>query len=90
MQKASDIANNPQPTAEKRTWLKPVLHFLAWWFAMFALLGPLSICPICGQAGCPGGAAGAGVSGGILAALISVPRWVRNVFKQRRSQTEPS
>jgi len=31
---------------------KPLGRFLAWWFGMFALLGPLSNCPICGQPGC--------------------------------------
>jgi len=90
MQKVSDIANNPEPTAETRTWLKSILRFSAWWFAFFALLGPLSVCPICGQAGCPGGAASAAFSGGILAALISVPRWIRNSFRRRRSQKESS
>ena len=90
MQKVCEIASNPQVTAEKRTWLKPTLRFLAWWFSFFALLGPRSVCPICGQAGCPGGTASAGVFGGLFAALISIPRWIRNLFGRRRSQKESS
>ena len=39
MQKASDIASNPQATSGKRTWLKPVLRFLAWWFSFLRCLG---------------------------------------------------
>lgn len=89
MPQAPDIINSLEPTTAKRTLLKSVLRFLGWWFGFFALLGPLSVCPICGQAGCPGGTVGAGASGGILAALISLPRWIRNVFR-RRNRKESS
>ena len=75
-----------KPIKGKDGWVKHLLRFFGWWFGFFALLGPLSVCPICGQSGCPGGAASAGVLGGIFAVLVSVPRWIRNVFILRRSQ----
>jgi len=62
--------------------LKPVGRFLAWWFSFFALLGPLSACPVCGQPGCPGGAASAGILGGLLAMLTFIPGRLRRLFRK--------
>jgi len=61
---------------------RPLLRFLAWWFSFFALLGPLSTCPICGQPGCAGGIAGAGVLGGIAAVLMWVPQQIARAFRR--------
>ena len=55
-------------------WLSPIFRFVAWWFSLFALLGPLSVCPFCGQPGCGVGGASAGLLGGIIAAVISIRR----------------
>jgi len=62
---------------------RPLLRFLAWWFSFFALLGPLSTCPICGQPGCAGGIAGAGILGGVAAAFLWVPRQIIRAFRWR-------
>lgn len=70
-------------------WLRPIARFAAWWFSLFALLGPLSVCPVCGQSGCPGGAASAGILGGVMAAFISGLRWVRDLARRhKRSKKE--
>lgn len=75
------------PVSVWRRVIRPLGGFLAWWFAMFALLGPLSTCPICGRPGCGGGAISAGVLGGLLAVLTLIPRrlrWLlRRVWKGR-------
>jgi hypothetical protein len=66
---------------------KRVFSFLGWWLGFSALLGPLSVCPACGQAGCPGGAASAGVLGGLLAVLLAAPKWLwRRVYDLRRRE----
>ena len=65
-------------------WLRPIARFAAWWFGLFALLGPLSVCPVCGQSGCPGGAASAGILGGIMAAFISGLSRIRNFVRRHR------
>jgi len=69
------------------------VRFLGWWASMFALLGPLSVCPFCGQPGCGVGTAAAGVMGGIVATLMTVPRWVLGLFgrcacKEKETETE--
>lgn len=71
------------------SWLRPIARFAAWWFSLFTLLGPLSVCPVCGQSGCPGGAASAGILGGVMAAFISGLRWICNsVRRHRRSKVD--
>ncbi len=69
-------------------WLRPIARFAAWWFSLFTLLGPLSVCPVCGQSGCPGGAASAGILGGVMAAFISGLRWVRDLARRHRQGKE--
>lgn len=65
-------------------WLRPIARFAAWWFSLFALLGPLSVCPSCGQSGCPEGPTSAGVLGGVGAAFISGLHWIFNCAKRHR------
>ena len=57
-----------------RRVMRPLGRFMLWWFGMFALLGPLSTCPVCGQPGCGGGMASAGILGGLAAAAPWLPR----------------
>jgi hypothetical protein len=82
----------PTQTAETRhtphTWFRPLLRFCGWWFAMFALLGPLSTCPICGQPGCGGGAISAGILGGLAAAALWLPRRLIRAFRNRCGSKE--
>lgn len=72
-----------QMTAPRPRWWRPIVRFFMWWASLFALLGPLAVCPICGQAGCAGGALGAGVLGAIVAALTFVPRRIARLFNGR-------
>ena len=44
-----------------------LFRFAAWWFAFAGIYSMAAVCPCCGQVGCPVGASGAGVLGGILA-----------------------
>ena len=67
---------------------RSVLRFFGWWFGMFALLGPFSVCPFCGQPGCGGGAVSAGLFGGMIAAAVSVGRWIRHLPHRRASHRE--
>jgi len=55
MRKEGTITTQSQPGRRRPAWLRPLVRFFAWWFSFFALLGPLSTCPICGQPGCAGG-----------------------------------
>lgn len=77
----SDKTSTAPSFVGRARWLRPIARFAAWWFSLFALLGPLSVCPVCGQSGCPGGAASAGILGGIMAAFISGLRWVRDLAR---------
>jgi len=90
-----DEASSLEPAAALGSrwprWLKPVARFLTWWLGFFALLGAFSVCPFCGQAGCPGGPASAGLIGGIAAGVMWLPRQiVRRVRHRRRSPCEGS
>lgn len=71
----------------RRQWLpNPIARFLIWWASLFALVGPFSVCPFCGQPGCGMGAASAGILGGLAAALMAFPRYLRGVVTRRRSE----
>lgn len=72
-----------QRTAPRPRWRSPIVRFFKWWAGLFVLLGPLAVCPFCGQAGCGGGALSAGVLGAIVAALTFVPRRLARLFKGR-------
>jgi len=51
---------------------KSLLRFLASWFCFFFILG--APCPFCGQIGCAGSAASAGILGGIAVICLWVPK----------------
>jgi len=67
----------------------PIVRFLKWWASLFVLLGPLAVCPFCGQAGCGGGALSAGVLGAVVAALTFVPRRIVRLFHRHEQPEEP-
>jgi hypothetical protein len=62
-----------QRVPRHRAWA-PVARFFGWWAGTFAFLAGFSVCPFCGQPGCAGGPAFAGVLGGISAFFISMLR----------------
>jgi len=70
-------------TYEWPYWLKPITRFFGWWASVFALLGPLSVCPFCGQPGCSIGTAAAGISGVIIATFLTVPKWILGLLKKQ-------
>ena len=76
-------ATEEQSTAPRSRWRSPIMRFFKWWAICFASLGPLAVCPFCGQAGCGGGLFSAGVLGTIVVALTFVPRRLARLFKRR-------
>ena len=76
-------ATEEQATAPRPRRRSLIVRFLKWWTMVFILMGPLAICPFCGQPGCGGGALSAGVLGAIVAALTFVPRRFARLFKGR-------
>lgn len=62
----------------KDTQIRPLGHllrFFGWWFAFIGLYSVSSVCPFCGQAGCPVGAGSAGVVGAFMAVLVQMRNW---------------
>jgi hypothetical protein len=51
-----------------------LFRFFGWWFA-FAGISSISVCPFCGQTGCPVGASSAGILGGLMALLVQLKNW---------------
>ena len=46
-----------------------LLRFFSWWLVFFGIYASSSVCPFCGQPGCPVGVAAAGIMGGFFAAI---------------------
>ncbi len=46
------------------------LRFLTWWLIFSGIYASSSVCPFCGQVGCPVGGASAGLVGGLFALVI--------------------
>jgi hypothetical protein len=61
-------------------------RFVGWWASLFLLLGSTTTCPCCGQQGCPGGWASAGVLGAFFAGMISLVRRIRNGFRHPKAE----
>jgi hypothetical protein len=55
-----------------------VLRFSGWFFGFAGLFAMGSVCPFCGQQGCPVGSAGAGIVGLLFAALM---QWGKTILK---------
>jgi len=68
--------------------MRLLFRFFAWWGGLFALLAAGSVCPCCGTATCPGGAASAGILSGLVAVLLFVPRWFRRMLRWHRKDAE--
>lgn len=76
--------------AARLRWRSPIARFLKWWVSCFVLLGPLAVCPFCGQPACGGGALSAGVLGAIVAALTFLPRRLARLIRGRGLREEQS
>ena len=64
-------------------FIAPVLRFIGWWFGFAGLYAMTAACPCCGQIGCPVGASGAGVVGGILALVMQNGSTLMNRIKRK-------
>ncbi len=64
-------------------FIAPVLRFVGWWFGFAGLYAMTAACPCCGQIGCPVGASGAGVVGGILALVLQNGSTLMNRIKRK-------
>lgn len=62
---------------KKRSVLGIVVRFFAWWFGFAGIYAMTATCPCCGQVGCPVGAGGAGVVGGLLA--LGMQNWRKGI-----------
>ena len=70
-----DDATLPEiPSGMKRFYLHPFigrfLKFLTWWLIFSGIYASSSVCPFCGQLGCPVGGASAGIVGGLFALVL--------------------
>ncbi|MBD3372596.1 MAG: hypothetical protein GF403_07775 [Candidatus Coatesbacteria bacterium] len=65
-----------------------LLRFLGFWLGISGLYASTTVCPCCGQAGCPVGLAAAGVLGGGLAFILTYARgfWRRLKSRFKRSK----
>ena len=58
-------------------------RFIGWWFGLSGLYAMFSVCPFCGQQGCPVGMASAGTIGAFFA--LCMQDW-RKLFAYIRSK----
>jgi hypothetical protein len=61
-----------------------ILRFFAWWFAFAGIYSMAGVCPCCGQMGCPVGASGAGVLGGIGA--LCMQNWKHFIYHMKNKR----
>ena len=47
-----------------------LFRFIGWWFGLTGLYAMFSVCPFCGQQGCPVGLASAGSVGALLSLCL--------------------
>jgi hypothetical protein len=70
-----------------------LFRFLTWWLIFTGIYGSSSVCPFCGQPGCPVGGLSAGVVGGAFALLVTKGRsWLSRLagwFSRRRAGLPP-
>lgn len=78
------IAVNPRrsdagPPGSVGTWLRAtrLAPFAGWWFGLTGMVASTSVCPCCGQPGCPVAPASAAVVGGLGAGAMTLFRRLR-------------
>ena len=70
-----DHHHEPAPAARP---MSGIVRFVAWFVAFSGLYAMSAVCPFCGRAGCPVGAASAGVVGLAFASLMQWGRACRS------------
>lgn len=78
----TDRLTNDRPVRRWRSALASIPQFLGWSVGLTGLVAASSVCPCCGQVGCPVGTSTIGVLGGLAAIVVSCLRW------RRRKPTE--
>ena len=83
LQEASGIHKND---TEGHPGMSPFGHlfrFLGWWFGIAGLYSVFSVCPFCGQSGCPVGLASAGTIGAFLALCMQDWKKLFNYLREK-------
>jgi hypothetical protein len=68
-----------RPKAEGSTIIFVLKRWVLWFLAFFGIYASSSMCPFCGAPGCPVGAGGAALVGGVFASLW---QYGANVFRK--------
>jgi hypothetical protein len=58
----------PAPENKGFWFISPLKRWILWFLAFFGIYASSSVCPFCGTPGCPVGAGGAALVGGLFAA----------------------
>lgn len=56
--------------SQKHPFAARIINFSKWWLAFTGLIATTSVCPFCGQAGCPVGLGFASTMGGLFAIFM--------------------
>ena len=84
-----DAASPEIPSGMKRFYRHPgvgrFVKFLTWWLIFSGIYAGSSVCPFCGQIGCPVGGASAGLVGGLFALIIGKGKDILKQVSQRLS-----
>jgi hypothetical protein len=75
------VSKDEVPRSPRRRVWWPLARFFGWWAGIFAFLSAFTVCPFCGQPGCVGGPATAGVLGSVSAFLLTV---IRPLLRRRK------
>jgi hypothetical protein len=74
------------PQGLKRFYQYPFIgrlfRFFTWWLIFSGIYASSSVCPFCGQYGCPVGAGSAGLVGGFFALLIGKGKVILNLVSR--------
>jgi len=65
-----------------------IMHFLFRWLAFFGIFAGTTVCPFCGQPGCPVGVGGAAVGGGFFALLTQNWKAVLSIIKNKITRSK--
>ncbi len=68
---------------DQKTTRNRIMHFLVRWLAFFGIFAGTTVCPFCGQPGCPVGAGGVAFAGGFFALLTQNWKAVLSTVKNK-------
>ncbi|HPF32375.1 MAG TPA: hypothetical protein PLM22_04310 [Candidatus Sabulitectum sp.] len=82
--------DHTEPHGRKLSPFGRLFRFIGWWLGLTSLYSAFSVCPFCGQPGCPAGLASAGAVGAFLTLCIqdwrSLFRWVRDRLQHKKNR----